>query len=152
MGPVLLGEFRHSLDDKHRVSVPARFREVLDPRKADDGFYLARGLDGAIWMFTAAQWGEVDSIFQNLRGGGLGSAKVREFERAFYKSAMFGVPDKQGRITLTERLLGHAGIKKEIVFIGMPHKIEIWAAERQRDFDDEYEGDRYDEVAREFFG
>lgn len=152
MGPVLLGEFRHNLDDKNRVSVPRKFREVLDKDKVDEGFYLTRGLDGAIWMFTEAQWAGVGEIFDGLRKGGLGSEKVRQFERAFYKSAMKGVPDRQGRIVLTDRLLQHAGITKEVVFIGMPHRIEVWAAERQQRFDEQFEGEQFDDVAREFFG
>ena len=152
MDQILLGEFRHSLDEKNRVSVPRKFREALDARNPEDGFYLTRGLDGAIWMFTESQWRDVDQIFRSLRGNGLGSEKVRQFERAFYKSAMKGVPDRQGRILLTDRLLQHASIQKEVVFIGMPHKIEIWAAEKQRAFDEEFEGGRYDDVAREFFG
>ena len=152
MAPLLLGQYQHALDEKNRVSIPKRFRAALDPRKPDDAFYLTRGFGRSIWMFTEGQLLEVSEMFKNLRGGGMGSEKVRDFERAFYQHCQPGVPDKQGRIVLGEALIGHARIQKDVVFIGMPHRIEVWAAAEVARTEDSFEAERYDEVGKEIFG
>lgn len=152
MSPLLLGQFQHSLDEKNRVSIPKRFRAALDPRKPDDAFHLTRGFGRSIWMFTEAQLLEVSEMFTKLRGGGMGSEKVRDFERAFYQHCQTGVPDKQGRIVVVEALIDHARIQKDVVFIGMPHRIEVWAAEELARAAEDFDAEWYDEVGKEIFG
>ena len=120
------GEYRHTVDDKCRLSIPSRFRTILQGDE-NDTFYLTRGLDKCVLLCTKGKWQELESTFTKHS---LTNQAARFFKRAFYSGANPSSFDKQGRITLPQNLLDYAGIKREVVIVGVSDAIEIWDARR----------------------
>ena len=96
------GEYRHSVDDKGRVAVPAKFRVQLD-----GGAYVARWLDACLAIFPRAAW---DELAGKVGGLPIGDANARTFSRALFASAYEVEPDRQGRIVLPASLREAAGL------------------------------------------
>ncbi|MBF0532992.1 MAG: division/cell wall cluster transcriptional repressor MraZ [Candidatus Omnitrophica bacterium] len=116
------GEFSHSLDDKGRIVLPARLREVCVTNGIEQ-FFLTRGLDQCIFMFTAEEWGKQEQKFRALS---FTKQQARTFNRLFFSGAVDIVPDKQGRFVVPQYLKDYASISKETVIIGVSNRIEIW--------------------------
>jgi MraZ protein len=116
----LTGEFRHTLDDRSRVAVPARFRTRLGA-----GATLARWLDGCLGLFPADEWAELATKLRSLP---LTNPRAREFARFMSSGAVEVSLDKQGRILVPEYLRQYAGITEgEVVVVGALNRLEIWA-------------------------
>ena len=122
---VLLGEFEQRLDDKNRVTLPARLREHFV-----DGVVCARGLDGCVSVFPHAGWEEYMNA-QNERLDGL-SRDGRWMQRYLFSGALPGALDRQGRVALPASLLQHAKLGKDIVIAGLRDRLEIWDREAWR--------------------
>jgi MraZ protein len=122
-----LGTETYSIDGKNRVVVPASMRRAGPSRKPLVAFVLMRGLDGCLWMYAQEDWKRLEDLLQRLSTG------PRD-HRAFARTALVGASkvtvDKQGRITISPSLMGHAGLGKEAVLHGQVGRIEIWAPER----------------------
>ena len=122
-----LGTETYSIDSKNRLVVPASMRRVGSSRKPLGAFVLMRGLDGCLWMYAQEDWQRLEELLQRLSTG------PRD-HRAFARTALVGASkvavDKQGRITISPSLMGHAGLGKEAVLHGQVGRIEIWAPER----------------------
>lgn len=116
------GEYRHTVDDKCRLSIPSRFRVILQG-DGNDTFYLTRGLDKCILLCTRGKWQELEGKFAKLS---LTNQAARFFKRAFYSGANPSTFDKQGRITIPQNLMEYAGIKRDVVIVGVSDAIEIW--------------------------
>ena len=126
------GQFRHALDEKGRVSVPARFRAVIEA-EADGGhggLYVTLGLDGCLFAYSSRRWAEVEAAVQDGGGHPFASRDKRRFQRQFFASASFCEPDTQGRILIPEPLRAAAGFTHEVVFVGVMDRIELWDAGR----------------------
>ncbi len=115
---MFLGEYHHSLDDKGRLTLPARWRESL-------GFavVVTRGLDRCLFVFPAE---EFEKIAHELDRLGFASADARALSRYLYGKATDVEPDKQGRIIIDRGLREFAGIDSEAVVVGVHNRIEIW--------------------------
>lgn len=124
------GEYSHSLDKKGRVIVPAKFREVVKEHFADK-FYLTRGLDGCLFVFTEESWKSQERKFREMP---FTQTEARKFNRLYFSGACETLCDKQGRILIPEYLLRHAQIKEDVVMIGVSDRIEIWAKEKWKQF------------------
>lgn len=118
------GAYEHSVDNKGRTVIPAKFRAKLGAR-----FILTKGLNGCLWIFSSAVWPDVQKklvpkSFLDPRGIML--------ERFFLGSAVECSPDRQGRVAIPSQLLSHAGIEVEsdIWVVGLSDKIEIWSKTR----------------------
>ncbi len=118
------GEYRHTVDDKCRLSIPSRFRVLLQG-DGNDTFYLTRGLDKCVLLCTRKKWDELEATFTRHS---LTNRAARFFKRAFYSGANPSSFDKQGRITLPQNLLDYAGVKRDVVIVGVSDAIEIWDA------------------------
>lgn len=122
-----LGTATYSIDGKNRVVVPASMRRAGGSRKPIASFVLMRGLDGCLWMYAQDDWKRLEDLLQRLSTG------PRD-HRAFARTALVGAGkvtvDKQGRITISPSLMGHAELGKEAVLHGQVGRIEIWAPER----------------------
>ncbi len=79
-------------------------------------------------MYTPRRWNVFQREFMKRKGPGFGDDEIREFARYFFGSAAPVVPDKQGRIVVAEHLLRHAELGKEVVFVGVSDKVELWDA------------------------
>lgn len=115
---MFIGEFSHTLDDKGRVALPAKFRADLKK-----GAVVTRGLDTCLFIFTKAEWGK---LAEKLAALPLSQANSRAFARLMLAGAMDVEVDKQGRVMLPEYLRGFAGLKKEAVIAGLYSRLEIW--------------------------
>jgi MraZ protein len=122
---VFYGEHRHTLDEKNRVSIPAKFRALLQG-VADDPFYIARGIDRCILVCTKPVWQDMEREFCHHP---ITHRGARRFRRAFYSGAEETRFDKQGRIVLPQNLVEYAGLKRDVVLAGVSNGVEIWDAE-----------------------
>jgi len=124
------GEFAHSLDRKGRLIIPSKFREAIKEAYAEK-LYITRGLDKCLFVFTEEEWKTQETKFKSMP---FTKSEHRKFNRIFFSGASDTAPDKQGRILLPNYLKDFAGIKKEVVFIGVSNRIEIWSKELWREF------------------
>jgi MraZ protein len=130
------GEYEHSLDNKGRIIIPSKFRETLAENYVEK-LYVTRGLDNCIFLFTEEEWKAQESKFKNLS---FTKAEARRFNRLFFSGASDVICDKQGRILIPKYLKDYAGIKKDIVIIGVSNRVEIWAKEKWNQFYDSHRG------------
>ena len=116
------GEYRHSLDHKNRVLIPSKFREAVKDAYIEK-FFLTRGLDKCIFVFTENEWNLIE---QKLKNTPLNQGASRNFSRMFFSGAFEVTGDKQGRIIMPGPLMEFASIKKDVVLVGVLNRIEIW--------------------------
>jgi MraZ protein len=116
---MLLGEYEHTIDDKNRLTLPARFRAAMA-----GGVVLTRGLDTCVEARTVDGWTKL--VESRLAGLNPLSREARVLERFYYSGAIEAQPDKQGRVMLAPALIEHAGLGREVVVVGMRDRLEIW--------------------------
>jgi len=117
---VFLGTHTPKLDDKGRLFLPARFREVLA-----DGVVLTKGQERCLFVFKKVDF-ELQA--ERLQNAPLTAKAVRDYSRVFFASAFDDVPDKQGRVSVPAGLRTYAGLTKDCVVIGANTRLEIWDA------------------------
>ena len=116
---MLLGEYDHTIDDKNRLTLPAKFRKAFE-----DGVVVTRGLDGCLWAWTPDGWeGYRDSTLASLHPL---SQQGRRMQRHFFSGASETTPDKQGRVSLPPALIAHAKLGRDVVVAGVNDHLEIW--------------------------
>ena len=120
------GQYKHTIDEKSRLSIPAKFRALL-VGDGNDKFYLTRGLEKHILLCTTKKWLALEEIFTRHS---LTNPAARDFKRAFYSGAGEITFDKQGRIAIPQNLLEYAEIKRDVVIVGVSDAIEIWDTEK----------------------
>ncbi len=116
-----MGEYDHSIDTKGRIIVPAKFRESLG-----EEFVVTQGLDGCLFVYPNSEWDNFVTELKNLPG----NKEARQLQRYFMAGAANLDVDKQGRILIPSKLREAAGLEKDVVFVGVLSKIEIWSKER----------------------
>ncbi|MBX0327625.1 division/cell wall cluster transcriptional repressor MraZ [Oscillochloris sp. ZM17-4] len=121
---MFLGEFEHSIDEKGRVAVPARFREELG-----EGMVLTRGFDLCLQAFPRQVWQQLSQKVSSLS---LGSPEARSLRRMLFSNAAEVEVDRQGRILVPQNLREYAGLAEQVVITGMDTYFELWSAERWR--------------------
>ena len=114
-----VGSFPHSLDAKKRVFIPAKYREELGAE-----FYITRKFDPYLSIYTAEDWEEFVEKISSLP-----ESEAAELQEYLLGAAQKCVPDSSGRIILDEKLMKHAQINKNVVFVGAGRQIKIWAEE-----------------------
>lgn len=124
------GEYSHSLDRKGRLIIPAKFREVVKEHFTEV-FYLTRGLDGCLFVFTEEAWKSQERKFREMP---FTRTEARKFNRLYFSGACEALCDKQGRILIPDYLKQYAEIKQEVVILGVSDRIEIWAKEKWQKF------------------
>ena len=130
------GEYEHSLDRKGRVIFPARFREVSRENYIER-FYVTRGLDRCLFVFTEEEWKLQEQRFKSLP---FTKAETRKFNRLCFSGACEIIPDKQGRVLIPKYLKEYAGIERQVVVVGVANRIEIWSQRRWQQFYEETQG------------
>ena len=124
MGNTFSGRFEYAIDDKGRLSIPAKFREILSANY--DLKLVLTNLDGCVVAYPEKEWAEVQD---RIAKAGATRKEARAFLRFFYSGASECPIDRLGRILLPQSLRTYAAIKKNVVIVGMNKKIEIWADE-----------------------
>lgn len=119
------GRFEHSIDQKGRVSIPARFREILATQY--DERLIITNFDQCLWAYPAPEWKKVEEKVAALPQF---QPEVKAMQRFFISAASESPIDKQGRIMIPPTLREYAGLSKDCILVGMSQRIEIWAAER----------------------
>lgn len=134
------GEYKHSIDAKNRVSIPAKFREKLG-----DVFYVTKGFDQCLFVFTKEGW---DAFVKELSELPLSNKKARAMTRAFFAGAAESGLDKQGRVLLPQNLKDHANLDRDVYINGAGSRIEIWDAEAWATYTEDMTADM-DDLAEE---
>jgi MraZ protein len=116
---MFFGQYDHSIDDKSRITLPARFRELLAA-----GVVLSKGLDGSVDVFPKDTW-------QMTIGARIGKLdpllpETRTLQRLFFGGAAEETPDKQGRVLLPAPLLRYGKLTKDVTVVGNNDHLEIW--------------------------
>ncbi len=119
---MFIGEYRHSLDVKGRIIVPAKFRDGLG-----DKFVLTKGLDGCLFAYSKEEWANFEEKIKSLP---LTNKDARAFVRFFFAGAVECEIDKQGRTLIPPMLREHAGLNKDLVIIGVSNRVEIWSQDK----------------------
>jgi len=116
---MFIGEYKHSIDAKGRLAVPAKLRTLLS-----DGAVVTNGLDNCLFLFPKKKWGEWAEKLANLPF--ISQSSARDMSRFMLGGAMDVDFDNQGRITLPEYLRKYAGLKSKAVIVGLYDHLEIW--------------------------
>lgn len=124
------GEYTHTIDRKGRLILPAKFREVAQSSFIER-FFVTRGLDTCLFMFAEEEWRLQENKFKAIS---FTNQQSRTFNRLYFSGATDVIPDKQGRILLPQYLKDFAGIKRDVIIVGVSNRIEIWARDTWRDF------------------
>lgn len=126
---MFIGQYRHNLDAKNRIIVPARFRDGLG-----EEFVVTKGLDGCLSIFTADKWTEMIGRLERIPAT---KREARQYLRSLTSKAVECSLDNQGRIQLPQFLIATANIKKSCVIVGVADHVEIWPEETWDSYDEE---------------
>ena len=119
------GRFEHIVDSKGRVSVPAKFRELL-AEKYDDRLILTN-FDRCLVAYPYEEWRVLEERVSSLS---MVKKEVKAFQRFFISGATECPIDKLGRILVPPTLRDYAQLGRNVIFAGMLRKFEIWSKER----------------------
>jgi MraZ protein len=125
---ILTGEFRNTLDEKGRLSLPARMRSELP----GIDLVLTQGVDQCLWLFPPQQWQELSQKL--MASTSLFQAKSRLVQRRIIAPAQEVEIDRLGRISIPQSLREWAGLSRECVILGISKYIEIWSADEYRKY------------------
>ncbi len=118
---MFIGEYQASIDEKGRISIPAKFRAQLKTKVV-----VTRGLDNSLFLYNMDEW---KKLAEKLASLPISTANTRAFSRLMLAGAMDCDVDKQGRIVLPNYLKVFAKIQKKAVVAGLYNRIEIWSEE-----------------------
>jgi MraZ protein len=138
---MLLGAYEHTIDDKNRLTLPAKFRQAFA-----DGVVVTRGLDGCLYAFRREDW---DRLVES-RLASLDSLRPegRRLQRHFFSGAAETELDKQGRVMVPRELMQHAKLGRDVVVAGVHDRLEIWDRDAWRKELAEVEGSAEDVAER----
>ena len=136
---MFLGEYKHIIDNKCRLTIPVKFREDLNNQCV-----IAKGLDGCLAVYPMDEWA---LICEKIDAKPSSDVKVRRFKRLFYASASVEILDKQGRLSIPPALMEYAAIDKDVYIVGESNTFELWSAERWTSQKAEEGEDSFEELA-----
>lgn len=116
---MFFGEYEHTIDDKSRLTVPARFRDALA-----GGVVLSKGLDRDVELWPREAW--TSGIGARLAQLDPFSREGRELKRFFFGGAAAAELDRQGRVLLPPALVRHAGLERDVIIAGVDDHLELW--------------------------
>lgn len=118
MPNMFIGEYHHSVDEKGRMAVPAKFRAKLK-----QGAVVTKGLDNCLVIYPRAEW---EALAEKLSSLPISQANTRAFSRLMLAGAMDIELDKQGRMVIPEYLRSYAEVEKKVVVAGLYNRLEVW--------------------------
>jgi len=118
---MLIGTYRHSLDAKKRMRMPSKFKAALGENPV-----ITKGTANCLFVFSNEQFG---ALYEKMTNLPVFDEEAQKPIRKFLSSAFEAEEDAQGRILLSKELVAHAKITKNIVFVGVGNRVEIWAEE-----------------------
>lgn len=117
---MITGEYRNNLDEKGRMLVPSRVRNLIPGSQ----LVLTRGIDKCLWVYTPEEWKRIASLI--LDSSSVFKSKTRLLQRRIIAPAQDCEIDKSGRINIPPSLRESAGLRKEVVLLAMEKYMEIW--------------------------
>ena len=138
---MFMGEYHHTIDEKGRITIPAKLREELG-----HDFIVTKGLDNCLFIYPKAEWQRIMEKYKNLPN----TKNVRNFLRVFLSGAVSSELDKMGRCNINPSLIKFATLKKECVIVGVNERLEIWSLENWNRFMKDNE-DNLSTIADELF-
>jgi MraZ protein len=133
---VFRGRYEHTIDAKGRLSIPSKFREILVANY--DERLILTNFDNCLWAFPVHEWKLVEEKVASLPQF---KPEVKALQRFFISAASECPLDPNGRIIVPNPLRRYGGLMKDVVMVGMTHRIEIWARERWQKVFDQAEKD-----------
>lgn len=125
---MLIGQYEHTIDNKKRLALPAKFRGELG-----DKVIITRGIDGCLFVYTQEEWQKASQKWSNLT---ISQTEARSFARMMLAGAMEVVLDKLGRILVPDYLKEYASLKKNVVICGLSNRLEIWDSDKWQSYRD----------------
>jgi MraZ protein len=133
---VFRGEHYNTLDDKGRISIPSRLREVFTEGFGDERFVVTKCMvdlgEGTICrglsLYPISEWRTLQEKVEK-GGNGLTASQINSIRRLILAPGVECSPDKQGRVLVPPTLRGYATLDRDIVFVGMQRKVEVWSQE-----------------------
>ena len=122
---MFMGEYHFTLDDKGRLTIPAKLRADLG-----SNFIVTGGLDNCLFVYPKNEWNNIIAKYKELPN----TKDARNFMRFFLSGATVSDFDKQGRINISAPLMAYANLSKDCVIIGVNDRIEIWDKSRWEEF------------------
>jgi MraZ protein len=119
---MLIGQYEHTIDNKKRLALPAKFRGELG-----DKIIITRGIEGCLAVYTESEWKIMSDKLGSLT---ISQAEARSFTRMILAGAMEVALDKLGRILVPDYLKDYANLKKNVVICGLSNRLEIWDSEK----------------------
>lgn len=135
---MFIGEYKHSVDEKGRMAIPAKFRSSLNQAAV-----ITRGLDHCLYIYTATEW---ERLAEKVKALPMTSANSRAFQRLMLAGAVDVELDSQGRVLIPEYLRAYAGISKQTVVAGVYDRLEIWDETKWQEYKTKTEANS-DEIA-----
>lgn len=115
---MLIGEFIHTIDEKNRISLPAKFRKEMG-----NDLVITPGLDNCLFVFTKKEWSKISEKLSNFS---MLSSDNRSFNRFMFGGATEVSVDSIGRMLLPDFLKDRAGLKGKAALVGVQNRLEIW--------------------------
>jgi MraZ protein len=136
------GEYEHTIDKKGRLIIPSKFRDSFKEYDIER-LYITRGLDRCLFLFTENEWKSQESKFKSIS---FTKSESRKFNRIYFAGATNIECDRQGRILIPKYLKDYAGIKRDVMIIGVSNRIEVWSKEAWQHY---YNGakDSFEDIA-----
>lgn len=120
---IFTGHYEHTIDSKHRLAIPRKYRSRLDPERDGAGFVIVPGRPPtSLWLYTERAFEELASYAKSTL---IPDEDQLYFDKVFFPLAEYLDVDSQGRVLLPEKMLGRAGLGKEVVVCGVRDHIEI---------------------------
>ena len=141
---LLTGTHPRTLDEKKRLVLPRRVREQLDEPET---LFVTPGPDQCLWLYTQAG---LEQLAAKLDQAPATDAEARVFRRLYFAQTEAVDIDRTGRILIPERLVQFAGLRHELVLIGVRDHLELWDDQRWQRYLAE-NASRFDAVAEGAF-
>jgi len=129
---MLLGEHKHTLDTKKRLSLPSKFRKELGKTVV-----VTRGLDTCLFVYSVKEW---KNFSEKLGGLSMGQSDTRAFNRFILGSAVEVDIDSAGRILIPDYLKEFALLDQKVIVAGLSNRVELWDEIRWNNYQSELVG------------
>lgn len=123
---MFIGEYKHTIDTKKRLSIPSKFRKELEVKAV-----ITRGLDNCLVIYPIKEW---DKMAKKLESLPTSQVEARNFSRIMLSGASEVELDKLGRILVPDFLKNYAFLKKNVAILGLSNRIEIWDEEKWQEY------------------
>lgn len=135
---MFIGEHSHTIDNKGRLSIPAKYRELLS-----EGVVVTRGLDHCLFLYSRTEW---EKIAKRLSELPISQKSSRAFSRLMLAGAWDAELDSQGRVIIPQYLRDYASVSKHVIVAGLYNRVEIWQEDAWQEYKQKTEA-HSDEIA-----